>query len=206
MRNAIKEDEILDESEMKEGPSNEDLRKIADVSREQVKLVREKEKLEQQLADVNKRLQANMQVELPEIMLKCGMESYTLAGGYSVSVDKIVKASIPAPDNKRVENAAHKHAIGIAYMDKMAPDLVKNSITIEYPKGQEKLFKKFMRDLAQRKIPVDYKLTRAVHASTLSKWVRTRLDKAEDVDEVALNVHKVTIAEVKIPRKEKLDA
>lgn len=207
LRNAKNEEEALDvEIEEAPPPSEDKLKIITDLAREQLRLLRRQALLNRELAEVTEQLNANQMAKLPKAMSEADVEEFQLKGGYGVAIEKFVHASIPSLSAKNMtkDEAKEKNERGIAYMDEQAPDLVKNLISIEFGRGEEKFFAKFLRDLAQRKRPVKASFTRSVHASTLGKWVRERIEKGLPVDEEALNVHRTVKALVTLPDGEEL--
>jgi hypothetical protein len=197
--NAHAEDEI-DEAP---APSAKDLNKVIELSRWQVQYSRDVEKLEEKLAEVKAKLIRNKMVELPKAMEAANLQAAPLGKGSTVELEVLVTANIPSPDSDRIENAAERNAVGIAYMDKMAPSMVKNVITIEYAKGEDKFYNKLVRDLSRRKVPPEFTVKRTVHSGTLGKWVRDQDKAGKKVDEEALNVHRLKVATVYLPKKAK---
>lgn len=177
------------------------LDKITELARDQVKLKRAKDKAEGELDKINDRLIVNQTQLLPAAMADANMESFELKGGYAVKVEKVVRATIPSADAKRTKDpdAPAKHEAGVDYMEKRAPDLVKYTLTAEFPKGTEKLFEKFIRDLNKRKVKIQYTVDRTVHASTLTSWLKKEEAAGRNVDEKKINIHRITIANVIIP-------
>ncbi len=219
LRNAKNEAESLDvdtadsasnaddvEIEEAPPPPEDKLKAITELAREQLRLLRKEALLKKELAEVTEQLNANQMAKLPKAMSEADVEEFQLKGGYGVAIEKFVHASIPSLSAKNMtkDEAKEKNERGIAYMDEQAPDLVKNLISIEFGRGEEKFFAKFLRDLAQRKRPVKAAFTRSVHASTLGKWVRERIEKGMSVDEEALNVHRTVKALVTLPDGEEL--
>ncbi len=213
LRNAVTEAERLNldgegeqvEADVEEAPeaSQDKLDKIVALAEEQKRLVDLLERLDAKTNETKKLLTNNKMNLLPAAMSEAEMISFELKDGWVVEVQKVVNAGIPSataikkeksPEKKR--EMIERKETAIAYMDKEAPDLVKNTIIIDFPKGEEKFFNKFMADLRKRKVEIKATVERAVNASTLGKWVKERDKAGLSVDETLLNVSRVTIAEV----------
>lgn len=192
--NAQRAEEMLDD-DMEAAPvevSDDKIRLVATLSKTQLELRDQIANVEKHLEGLYGKLKTNMEVDLPEAMSTAGMKDFTLTNGARVEVKKVVRASIPK---------AHMEE-GLDYMDEVAPDLVKHTVTIQFDKKDRSFFNKFCRDLAKRKRPVNADIKRTVHAGTLSAWVRQK-DEAGDpwdehVEEI-LGVFRNTSAEVKKP-------
>lgn len=182
--------EIDDDVEAAPTATDDQLKRVSTLAQQQLKLLDEIAALEEQLSRKNIAYKVNLEKDLPEAMSQCGMLDFTLSNGASVEIKKVVRAAIPA---------AHKDK-GIEYMLKAAPDLVKHKIEIEFGMKDSKFFNKFLRDLKQRKTPVNAKITDSVHGSTLSKYVRECDEESKPVPEDILGVFRSTTAEVKRPK------
>jgi hypothetical protein len=181
--------------------SQDQLDKIMELAREQVRLKRLYDKQAEELAATKKLLDDNKNNKLPQAMGAVGMEQFILGGGASVAVEKILRASIPSPNSDRVENSEERNRAGIEYMDKRAPSLIKNKITVTTGKGEEKLFARVVAALT--KLKVEPNVERNIHSGTLSKWVKQEEAAGRAVDDAILGVHRVTVAEVKLPEADK---
>lgn len=177
------------------------LAKIIDKAREQLRCERRVEKLETELKTAKSELNAIKSVELPKMMKLAGLNHIPLGKGATLKIETIVTASIPSPYSTRAENAVERNAVGIAYMEKKAPSLIVNKVTMYFEKGFEKLYNKFLRDLKQRKVKVETEIERTIHGQTLGKWVREQDAKGIAVDDKALSVTRIDVAEIILPKK-----
>ncbi len=125
-----------------------------------------------------------------------------LGNGWTVELNTLVTASVPSPDGKAV-NARERHERGIAYLDDVAPDLVKHVAMIYFARGNEDQLKKLLRNAAKYKPPMEVEVKASVHAQTLGKWVRDQDAAGKAVDEVALGVTRIPTAELVPPKKDK---
>lgn len=159
------------------------------------------DKLELQLAVAKKELLLIRQVELPKLMKDAGEDALPLGSGWSVELEKIVTASVPSPDSTKVDNPVEKNAAGVAYLRKTAPDLLRNTITIEFGLKEERFFKKVINDIKKRKKELNYKVKTMVNGNSLGAWVRGQDKLGKAVDEIALNVHRITQTKLVPPKK-----
>lgn len=179
------------------------LKRIIELSREQVKLERKLKKLGEDTKEASKLLQANKTDILPKALKAANLpEGTPLGGGASVEMKKVVRASIPSPRSKD-EDAAERNEVGIRYMDKVAPDMVDTVLTLRFRPGEEKELQRLMRDNNKRKKPLEYELTRTVNSQSLSAWVRKRDEEGVATDADKINIQRVDVAEVKLPKGKK---
>lgn len=201
MRNAQTEEEMLD---VEEAPSATpaQIAKVIEEARKQLKLEKKVEKLEADLKKAKQELDMHCKGDALKAMQAAGRTTLPLNAGWKIEVDNIVTANVPSPNGK-ADNAEERNKVGIAYLDKHAPDLVKNKVTAFFPKGMEKIFNKFLRDLNQRKVQVEYTTERLVNGNTLGKWVRDQDKLGLAVDEQALNVQRIKKTTLVPPAKKK---
>jgi hypothetical protein len=193
LKNAITPDEQLDDYEAAPDATDAQMKGVAALSLHQLELNRSIAAAETALAMLKAQLKVNMESDLPLAMSACNMEKLTLTGGVLVEVRKVVAASIPSD----------KAAEGLAWMEKNAPDLVKHTNAIEFPRAEDKFFKKFLRDLANRKRPVNASSKDYVNPQTLGKFVRDRDKEGLSVPEDILGVFRLTRAVVSSPKMDK---
>lgn len=209
MRNAINPDEqlpTLDEAEVQVPQTTPaQMARVVNLARDQVKMQREVDGFDDKLKAAKKKLAQNVNTDLPKAMRDAHLSGKVPLGnkGAYVELEEIVKASIPSARSDKVENAEERNALGIAYMDDRAPDMVDTIVTIRYPKGTEKELAKLLRDNQRRKKPLELELNRTVHSGQLSAWVRRELEAGRDVDREVLNVHTIDVAKVKMPKDKK---
>lgn len=192
--------ELVDDLEPADNEvKSEDLAAVINICRDQVRLQRAVDKAANDLEKLQGDLDANIQSLLPKAMKQAGVPNHLpLDGGAYVDLVTIVKARIPSLDKD-----PDKNAVGLAYVDKVAPDLPKTVLTIEFGRGEEKDLKKMLADLRARKKPLAMQVARTVHAGTLTKWVKEREKDGGAIDEQALSVHRFEMAEVKLPKVKK---
>lgn len=222
------EQEVEDEGAVadEEEATPEQLATIVNLSREQIKLGRELVLAEKEVDRVNDLLVTNMTDTLPKAMRDAKLDHSPLGGGAEVSLDEVIRANIPSPNNKKNPTAVEDNAKGIAYMDEQAPDLVDNiltmkferdstffnsfmndpdmnTITLEFDRENKCFYAKFTKESYKRKRLVSVDMVRTVHTSRLVAWVKRRIEAAQPVDDQLLNVQRTWIAKVLLPKSKK---
>jgi hypothetical protein len=195
--NAATPDEALD-VEAAPAPAADRLGAIVKLSREQVALLRKRERLLDELGQVVEQLKLNEELQLPAALAQAGMSGFTLAEGYEVGLEETVAAAQPKDRLSESNDWLQAHGHG---------GLVKREITIRFNREDEAWAKKFMADCAKRRRPLDLTVKRYVHPQTLGKFVREQLAAARaagvDPETLAptdlLGVFKRTVARVAGP-------
>ena len=203
-RNAPPEEElpILGEEDAAPEATPEQIAEVIRLSREQFSLDKEIDKIEEELSKKKKALINNVENELPKAMEAAHMEVCPLNGGYETKLKTVIRASIPSLKSK-VPDAVERNAIGIAYMDEIAPDMVDTIVTIRYPKGTEKELKDLLARNKRRKNPLELELSRTVNTGSLQAWIAKRDAAGLATDDTKINIQRVKVAEVKAPKGKK---
>lgn len=175
---------------------------VVNAARQLKKLQNQGKEIEEELKAINKQIEFLEVETLPKAMGDANMDVTPLGKGWSVEINKIVSASIPAPDSK-AENAVERNKLGIEYMKTLAPDLIDNIIVIRFPVGEEKFFNKVIGDIKKRKKELDYTTKSTIHSGRLSAFVRRQDEAGKSVDEIALNVHRIKRAKLVAPKAKK---
>lgn len=187
--------------EAEEGATPEQISAVISAAREQYVRQQKVERLEAELKEAKEEFRASAEVLVPKALAAAGMDIVPLGTpGFYAKLVSVVKANVPSPHSEKVEDAQLKNDRGTAYLDQVHPEIVKNKFTAYFPKGMEKLFRKFMRDMKQRKTPIEYEIERTVHTGSLTAWVKTQDALGKPVDEEALNVKRFKIAEIVVPK------
>lgn len=206
-RNALPKDQLpeLDADEATPPPKAtvKQLQKITELARDQVRLQRAVEKKKKELKEAEQKLQANKVTLLPKAMDEAHEVGMPLGGGATLDLETIVTASVPSPFSDRAENAEERNRVGIQYLNKYAPSLPKHKATIFFERGQEKELRKLLANLGRYNPPMEVQVESTVHSSTLGKWVKEQDKLGKSVDEKALNVHRIRVATVTLPKKKK---
>lgn len=113
-----------------------------------------------------KELSQASDVDLPELMTRLGLTQFRLRDGAAVELVTAYHASIPKA--RAPEAMAWFETNGHG-------SLVKHEIKVEFAKGEEKFFQKFLRDLKKRKKPVKAAARDYVAPQTLGAFVREQI-------------------------------
>jgi hypothetical protein len=90
---------------------------------------------------------------------------------YDLKLEEAIQASITEANKPQAFEWLNKHGYG---------DLIKRQIVIEFTRDQQALYKKFIRDLAKRKTPLNQVIKETVHAGTLKAFVRELREEAAE--------------------------
>lgn len=206
-RNAPPEEQLVLEADDVVVPERKataaQLERVRTVARQQIKLTREIARDTEALKKKERELQTNKTDELPKALEAANLADGTpLGGGASVAVETKVRASIPSLKAK-VDNAEEKNAAGIAYMRRMAPDLIETTLTLRFPVGEEKELQRLLAQNARRKNPLEFEFAEVVNTARLKSWVEKRDEQGLATDADALNIQRFKIAEVVLPKVKK---
>lgn len=128
--------------------------------------------------------------DLPNLMDELGVTEFKMASGVKVVVTESVHASITK------ERAAEAYG----WLDENGhSDLVKREIVIRFNRDEEAWARKFLRDLNQRKRPVNFTEKKSVHTETLKKFVREGLEGGEDIPLDVFGVFRRKATKVEVP-------
>lgn len=172
-QNAQTVDERLgddDEVEAAPVPDNDDLKKISTLAAQYIALEKEIADLEAQLAAKQAALKVVRELDLPTAMTEVGTTGFDLVGGGSVKLKTGYVAGISEKNRLAAHTWLENHGSG---------SLIKRTFTISFGKGEETWARKFERDMAQRKRPLQCERKDAVHTQTLGKFVREKIAAAK---------------------------
>jgi hypothetical protein len=177
---------------------------VLETSREQIRILKRVDAAEAAFKKAKFELRVNQTETLPKAIADAEIteDKVPLGNGAYVLSEVLVTASIPSPYG-RADNAVERNKVGISLMNKAAPDLVKNTATIVFSRGQEKLLNKLLKNLSKYKPAMEVVVESTVHAATLGKWVKDQDKLGKTVDEEALNVYRIKTAVVVLPKKKK---
>ncbi len=121
---------------------------------------------------------------------------------YDLKLDEAIQAGITEANKADAFAWLNKNGHG---------DLIKRQIVIEFSRDQQKLALKFMRDLAQRKTPLNPVIKETVHAATLKAFVKEQrqafIDDQKNPDDAVpvttFGVFKQRFVKFIVPKKKK---
>jgi hypothetical protein len=184
----------------------EELKAIVDLARRMYALHVEIEKLDKELSDKNKAFNDLKMNLLPERMTAAGLKSFTLGNGYVIDIKDFISASIPTETQVNSAEGVDKEALlnrrnaGLAWLrNNNADSLIKNKLSAEFGKGEDKAAKKFFDAIEAAGYPA--KCEEAVNGNTLNSFIKEQLEKGVEVptEPFALFIGKV--AKIKAPKK-----
>ena len=187
-------------------PSDEQIGKIRGLALVQVDLVRNISRVENELRDLKRDLQVNMEVELPAAMTDAGMTSFTLVGGWKIELETYYMASIPTgdriKDREKLEQALAKRAAWFRWLRANNHDsIIKREIVTRFGKGDDKDAARLKQYLLENFPMFDVADRESVHAQTLGAFVREQMAKGTTFPD-ELGVATVRAAGVKRPKEQ----
>ena len=168
--------------------SDNSLKEMSDLCAEQAAIEEEIKQLEEQLKAKAKAVRKLSQEIIPAKMQELGLESLTLKDGSAVKVKQLVQASIPV---------RHRETAFQWLRDRGHGDLIKNQISAEFGKGEDKSAGEFIDNI--KSLGYEPKQKVWVEPMTLKAFVREQI--AEGVD-IPMETFGIFVgAETKISKK-----
>jgi len=162
-------DDIFENFEQEEA-SPDQLGKISSLGEELVIKVTKVKSLEQQLKDAKLDLRDLEENTLPEAMNEIGMTQFKLISGETVSVEDVIRASIPKDRQEVAHKWLEEHGHG---------DIIKHNVSVQFKKSEEEKVKLCLEVLNDSGFTAMDK--KDVHWKTLTSLVKEVLDKGQDV-------------------------
>jgi hypothetical protein len=161
--------EILsaDDVEAKAPPSDTQLKGVRDLAADLYARRREVEKLQEQITAHEAAIHVLEEKTIPDAMREIGMKNFALSNGFSVEIEPYVYGHVLKEHEPAFFEWLEKNGLGA---------IIKHWITVTFGREDDKFFKKFLRDLAARKKPVQFDRKDAIHASTWKAFFKERLD------------------------------
>ncbi len=148
--------------------------------------------LEQDLKQAKETLRHISENQMPKLMEEAEMEDFTTKDGLNITIDSIIRGSIPAASAPQAFEWLEEHGEG---------GLIKREFKIDFGKDDDKWADKFERDLAQRKKPLNVKRKKAVHPQSLQAFVREQLKEGVPIPMDVFGVYRQTVSKVKLKEK-----
>jgi hypothetical protein len=193
--------DILEDANQPE-PKPEEVKAIVDLARDMYKLHTEIEMLSKQVAEKVKQFNEMQMVTLPERMASSGLSSFTLGNGYTVSVKDFISANVPTETQINEADGPEKAALvnrrkkALEWLRKnKAGDLVKNKLTAEFGKGEDKKAKLFLEKIVKAGYPA--KCEESVNFQTLNSYIKEQITKGVDVPSEPFGLYIGKKAEIK---------
>jgi hypothetical protein len=171
-------------------PRDQQLGEVQSLVRELIQATINVQRIEEMLARANAELRDVAERKLPDRLTALGLTGVPLISGAAIEVKSFVSVSIPR-DNQPTA-FSWLESIG-------AGDLIKNTITTTFGRGEDELASGVYRDLVSRGYPVDQK--RNVAPQTLKAFIKRRIEAGEPVPaESGLSIYAGQKAELVLPK------
>src|SRR5579872_2893147 len=129
--------------------SNDELLQVSQMCHQQKYLEGEIEGMNKILDSLNERLRTLSEISIPEAMTALGLSELKLNDGSKVEVKKFYSAKIPDERN----DEAFKWL-----RDNEHDDLIKNTITLNFGKGEDEIARKISEELLKRGLTPEQKI------------------------------------------------
>lgn len=154
-------------------PNEGALEAIRAKAREAKSLELEIEDAEERIKQMKVRLNAITMTELPDLMTAAGVDNVGVTAmgnmpAFEAKLKPFYSASIPADGDEAQRIAAFK-----ALEAANAADLIKTTVTVDFPKEERKAVAAFIKKLPKN---VKHTVKAAVHKGTLTKWLREKIE------------------------------
>jgi hypothetical protein len=172
-------------------PSQDSLTLIRGMATKAETLARNVAELEATLKAQKEALDAILFGALPEAMDAIGMQKINLTDGTTISIEDLIRGTIPKEPERRAEALGYLDLIG-------GSDLIKSEVRIPFPKKQHNEAIALADDLRKQGFAVE--VGAEVHHMTLGAFVREKLRHGEPVDPNALGITVMRAAKVHLPK------
>jgi hypothetical protein len=169
-----------------------DMDSVSNLAQQQVELELEIAEMEKAVKEKKKDLYILSTDILPSRMEKLGISGFEMDTGESLSIVKVVTASIT--EAKKEE--AHKWLV-----EKGHGDIIKHTVTTKFSRGEEQEAKNLVTQLEYANL--NYSVKQAVHAQTLKAFVKEQLIKGNEVDMDLLGVYEYNQCKITTPKLKK---
>ncbi len=172
-------------------PGGNLMSRIEGLAQEQLDAEARVEALMYQLVEANAAVTLVKETKLPNLLEEAQLckSKVVTPGGLVINLKEAIRGSIP----KGKEEAAH------AWLeDNGNANLIKRTVTIDFNKDQEDWARKFMRDCARRKKPLNLKLVRGVHTSTLRAFIKGALAEGVVIPLDVFGAYRQRFTDVKV--------
>lgn len=172
-------------------PGGNLMSRIEGLAQEQLDAQARVEALEYQLAEAKASVTLVKETKLPNLLeeAQLGKSKVVTPGGLVINLKEVIRGSIP----KGKEEPAH------AWLeDNGNGNLIKRTVTIDFNKDQEGWARKFMRDCAQRKKPLNLKLVRGVNTTTLRAFIKAALNDGVAIPLDVFGAYRQRFTDVKV--------
>lgn len=149
---------------------NTDLSTLSNLAKRQLQIEQEIEELEAKLKTKKEEHRQVSQIDLPEALSECGMSSFKLDNGASVTVKPFYNCSIPKEHYSEAMAWLRDHGHG---------DLIKNTVSVDFGRGEDDKAAQFKAELINN--GTSYKDKTGVHPQTLRAFVREQVESGQSL-------------------------
>lgn len=165
------------------------LAKLSELARAQLRAEQVVQEAEDRLAEAKSQLAAIAEVQVPDIMESLGMREFRTNEGLTIQLKDIIRASIPK------ERAPQACAWLVANGHEA---LIKRSISVAFGRGENERAEQLAKELHDRGLEAEDRST--VNPSTLSAFVREKLEGGADLPMELLGVYRSRESKVALPK------
>lgn len=162
-----------------------ELTQLQKLAEQQASKQAEVAKLEAQLNQAKEELKALAEGQIPELMDQIGIANFKTVSGLVIEVTEKIRAAIPKP----------KAHLAFAWLKQHGhAALIRRTVSVAFGKGEDEKAEALKDQLAS-----DYEVedNANVHPSTLSAFVREKLQSGEEIPLDLFGVHRQRVAEIK---------
>ena len=182
-------EEQLDLSGLDEivGPTDEQLRNIAELAQRQIAAEKSVDSASASLDEAKRNLRRINENLLPEAMTEVNLESFRLRNGIEIDVKETIRASISEANRLAAHEWLQEHGHSA---------IIKKAIIVAFGPGDEKHMGLVVDFLD--KIDLEFDSKSAINHNTLQAWVREQLREGNTVpDEISYYEQRISKVKVK---------
>lgn len=165
--------------------SEGELSQLARLAEEQARAEATVADLEAQLAKAREIARDYAERQVPELMDSIGISEFKTATGLKIEVAETIRASIPKALAPRAFDWLRRNG---------SAALIKRTISVGFSKGEDDKADALREELGDR---FEFEDNSAVHPSTLSAFVREKLQKGDDLPLDLFGVHRQRVSKIK---------
>lgn len=148
---------------------SDDLKAVAAIARSIASKEEQLEQLEAQIKETKKELLKLTDEDLPGLLHEIGLSDFKLKDGSEVKVKPTYGGSIKVANREEAFQWLRDNGHG---------DIIKNTITCSFKKGEDELAEQFSRMATEKGFIPENKTE--VHPGTLKSWVKERVETGEE--------------------------
>lgn len=167
------------------------LARIGEVGEQMRALELEIAELEATATDRKKDLFELRTKTLPDLLREVGMSSFSMGDGTTVELKDEIYPDIPAALREEAYEWLRRNGHG---------DLIKHEIKVTFGMGEDHDALAIRKLLVGHDSPLNFTEKETVLPQSLKAWIKEQDRKGGDLPEGLINVHRVTVAQMKTPK------